>query len=631
MVFIASFTLFTAYVKADTLNDNTSFLVDSSYDFNNRPKIDATLRMITDHAFFYVENEYYNSLSYSEKTKFDSDLSNLASGFDNVIYPQMRSIFGEEWNPGIDGMDRITILFTKTKENVGGYFNPNDEYPKSNVVDDKSNEREMLYLNAIFAGNDRIESFMAHEFQHMITWYHKTKLRNVSDDVWLNEARSEYASTAIGYDDDYQKSNLRARVENFLLNQTDSLTEWQNKIQDYSSVNLFSQYLANQFGSDIFRSMIENDAIGIKSIDKALDDSGYTNTSFSEIYTNWTITNYLNNKYYSNGKYGYENPNLSYDIFHLKPTNTYFVNENETSISISASIKDWSSRYYEIKPKNTLSNSNIEISFDGDNSGKFAMPYALLYGNSILSVNKPVIDRNQDSKIYIKNFGKDVTSIILMPNSQKKTEGFGSEIESYPFSISIETIEGKLYPDGTIIKSYKNPEVYLIENGKKRWITSVAALVSNGYSWDSVTYINSNELDFFEQGDNLYAKKLKPDGTLIKGIGPKVYVIENGEKRWITTAGIFVSRGYKWENIITVSDNELGSYIEGQKISSQNLKPDGTLIKGIGPKVYVIENGEKRWITTAGIFSIKGYEWDKVVNVQDIELNSYEDGLNIDE
>jgi hypothetical protein len=348
--------------------------------------------------------------------------------------------------------------------------------------------------------------------------------------------------------------------------QTDSLKEWQNKIQDYSSVNLFSQYLADHFGGDIFRTMIGNDTAGIESINKALSENGFTSSSLSDIFSNWSVANYLNNRYYLDGKYGYVNPNLTYDNFHLAPTKTYFIGNDDIPVNISASIKDWSSRYFEIKPNADLTGLNIEISFDGDNSGKFAVPYALMSGDAVVSVSKAVLDRNQDNKILVKNFGNDVTSVILMPNSQKKTEGFGSEIESYSFSISVKTLAGALYPDGTILKSYKNPEVYLIEGGKKRWITSAAAFASNGYSWNNITYINSNELDFFERGENIYAKDLKPDGTLIKGSGPMVYVIENGMKRWITTAGVFVSRGYKWDEIVVIPDIDLDSYPDGPDI-----------------------------------------------------------------
>lgn len=638
-LFIASFVFFAPSSKAVTPNESINFLVDSSYDYKDRPNIDATLRNISDYALFYVENEYYDSLRYVEKNEFDSDLETLSSNFDDTIYPKMRAIFGEEWNPGIDDNSHITILFTKTKDNVGGYFNPNDEYFKGNVVDDKSNEREMLYLNAIFIGNERLESFIAHEFQHMITWHHKTKLKNINDDIWLNEARSEYASTAVGYDDDYKKSNLRARTENLMRseiendipipNQNDSLTEWQNKIRDYSSVNLFSQYLADHFGNNIFKSMITNYSTGIESIEKALNNIGYPNTSFSEIYTNWTIANYLNNKYYQDGKYGYSNPNLTYENFHLKPTASYFVSNTEKSINISASIKDWSSRYYEIKPSGDLVSANIEIYFDGDNLGRFSVPYALLSGDSIISVNRSVLDSNQNNKIYIKNFGKDITSIILMPNSQKRMDSFGSDVESYSYLISIKTIEQNLYPDGTILKSYKSPEVFLIEDGKKKWITSSAALISNGYSWDNLTYVNSNELDMFERGENIYARNLKPNGTLVRGSGPKVYVIESGQKRWITSAGAFISGGYEWENVLSISETELDSYADGPNIAAQNLKPDGMLIKGSGSEVYLLEGGKKRWITSAKVFLSRQYKWEHIAIVPDIELASYEDGLNI--
>ncbi|MFZ2969793.1 MAG: hypothetical protein WA063_01450, partial [Minisyncoccia bacterium] len=533
---------------AASVGDSQDFLVDSSYDYNDRPEISATLKKISDYGYFYSEDEYYINLSQAEKIKFDQDLELLSENFDNVIYPQMREIFGEEWNPGIDGDERITILFTKTQENVGGYFNPNDEYKKENIVDEKSNEREMLYLNSIFIGNERIESFLAHEFQHMITWYHKTKLRNITDDIWLNEARSEYSSTVIGYDDNYASSNLRARADNLMGNQTDSLTEWKNKIYDYSSVNLFSQYIADHFGSQIFRTMIGDASVGIQSIEDSLKEEGYPETTFRDIFSNWTIANYINNRTFSeDSAYGYMNANLNYDNFHFKPTNSYSIKQGEeNSIEISNTLKDWSSKYYKfIGDISDGADKNLEIKFNGDNSGNFGVSYILFKNDQIIKVEKLILDDQQDARLYIENFNSDVSSLVLIPSSEKQNSGFGGDINSYPFSISAKLGESIIYPDGSLLESINDPKVYLIENGKKRWFTSAAAFISGGYKWENITQVLPDELSIYSNGENISALGSKPNGSLIKASGPEVYLIENGKKRWFTSAAAFISRGYK--------------------------------------------------------------------------------------
>ncbi len=489
------------------VGDNQKFLVDSSYDYDDRPEITATLKKISNYGYFYSENEYYEELNQADRAEFDQNLESLAKNFDNVIYPQMRNIFGDEWNPGIDDDERIAILFTKTKENVGGYFNPNDEYKKENIVDEKSNEREMLYLNSIFIGNERIESFLAHEFQHMITWYHKTKLRSITDDVWLNEARSEYSSTVIGYDDNYATSNLRARADNFMDNQTDSLTEWKNKIYDYSSVNLFSQYLADHFGSRIFRTMIRDASTGIESIENSLQEEGYSNQTFRNIFTNWTIANYINDNTFSeDGAYGYMNANLNYDNFHFKPTNSYSIKQGEeNSIEISNTLKDWGSKYYKfIGDISDGADKNLEIKFNGDNSGNFGVSYILFKNDQIIKVEKLILDDQQDARLYIENFNSDVSSLVLIPSSEKQNSGFGGDINSYPFSISAKLGESIIYPDGSLLESINDPKVYLIENGKKRWFTSAAAFISRGYKWENIINVPGYELNLYSDGNKIY-------------------------------------------------------------------------------------------------------------------------------
>ena len=628
LLFIISSTII-SNAKANELGESKVFLVDSSYDFSERSEITVTLKKIGSNGYFYVEDDYYNNLSRNSKLEFDSHLNSLVLDFDNAVYSKTREAFGYEWNPGIDNDSKITILFTKTKENIGGYFNPSDEYRKDEVAGERSNEREMIYLNIAFIGDKRIKSFLAHEFQHMITWYHKTKLRNITDDIWLNEARSEYASTAIGYDDDYIGSNLRARVKNFEIDPVDSLTEWQNKIYDYSSVNLFSQYLADRFGKEIFKRMIDNNKVGIQSINKALSDLYYKNDTFQSVFKDWVITNYVNGTAL-NSKYSYQNENLSYENFHIQPKNVYELNSDIT-INIENSIKDWSNGYYEFDVEKNCENANkIKINFNGQDTGQFSVSHVISYEDGTKKIGESNLDDKQDSDFYVSCLDRNISSVTVIPISHKKTAGFGNNIDKYSFSISAKITKINKYENNSFLESLEDSKVYLIENGKKRWITSAAVFISNGYKWEDLVIVTELELELYPSGENIKASfNLKPDRSLIRGSGSEVYLIEDNSKRWITSAAVFISNNYKWEDVIAVTDHELNLYPNGKDVTSSDLNFDKKLLKGSGPKVYLMENGKKRWITSAAVFISNGYKWEDVITVTDHELSLYLKGENI--
>ena len=557
--------------KAATISENEDFFVDSSYDYFDRSQVQASLKKINLNAYFYVENDYYNSLSSMQKNEFDLNLDLLANDFDDTIYPKMRNIFGTEWNPGIDNDSKITILFTRTKENVGGYFNPNDEYSKDAIANKRSNEREMIYLNILFIDDERIKSFLAHEFQHMITWYNKNKLNNISDNIWLNEARSEYASTAIGYDDNYNVSNLKARISGFKTNPVDSLTEWQNKIYDYSSVNLFSQYLADQFGENIFRIMISNNKIGIESINDALSTLNQKET-FRSVFENWSVANYLNDiTVESNGKYGYKNVDINYKNFHISTQNQFIIDNSE--VNISNSIKDWTSEYYEFKiiDKQYGTKDKIKINFEGEVSGKYSVPYIVFYKNGEKKVEHLNFNGDQNYINSISLADNDVSSFAVIPMSYKNSASFGSDIDSYSFSLSIDIVNNSIFVNNSLLKSNNNSKVYLVESNNKRWINSVDSFISNGYRWEDILIVTDYELSQYQRGEDIVVKINKNsnfNGSLFKSLtDSKVYLIEDDKKRWIDSVQSFVSNGYNWKDIVIVTDYELTQYQSGADIS----------------------------------------------------------------
>ena len=626
-VFCLAVFLIPQIALADSLGDKNTFYIDSSYDYDNRSEISATLRKAGKHSYFYVEDSYWNKLSSIEKNALQDIISDLSEEFDRTIYPKEREVFGEEFSPGIDNDLKITILLTEMSKDPGGYFNSVNEYTKEK--NSNSNEREMIYLNTIYLNNPRAKSFLAHEFQHLISWNQKENLQGVADEVWLNEARSEYAPTICGYDSIYKGSNLEARINNFQKNSSDSLTEWQNAISDYPPVNLFMQYLTGRFGENILKEIMGSNKIGIASINAALEKIGSQKT-FSDIFTDWTIANYINDSSISSGKYGYANSNLDFNALRISPTSTYQISPS-INISASTSIKDWAGSWYRfetlLNPLFYEEKNILKLNFKGEDTGKFKVPYITTDFNGNNEVNLFTLDNKQDGTVYIPNFGKEIFSVTIIPSSQNKKSGFGDNELRHSFSYFAEMIKvSPAFADGTLVRAKNDFKIYLIESGLKRWVKSSEIFLSR-WKWDDVIVVEKKEIFPIPIGNNV---DTFPEGTLIKGNGDSVYVISDEKKRWIASLEIFNALGYKWENIFQISEEELNLIPIGSKISDTDIHPNGNLIRGADGKVYLIENGLKRWIKNPEIFEKHNFKWQNIISVSNLEISKYPLGLPID-
>ena len=415
------------FVLADSEEQVKSFFVDSSFDLNQREKVSATLRKVSEKAYFYLENEWYQVLTGEERQTITLILEELAQEFDQTIYPGLTSTYGSEWKPGIDSDFHITILFHQMKENAGGYFNNGDEYLTIQSPD--SNEREMIYLNIAYLKKDIIKSYIAHEFVHLINFNQKERLRGVFEEVWLNEARADYAPTLLGYDDDYQNSNLQQRVRQFISLPSDSLTEWKNEAGDYGIANVFTQYLVENYGEEILIDSLQCSKIGIPSLNYALEENE-KEKDFAEIFTDWLITMFLNDCQIGE-EYCYKNQNLK--NLRITPSLIFLPSTQKTDVSLNYFIKQWSGNWYRV----IGGQGDLELIFNGDNNVQFKVPYVLCKENFQCSINFLELDERQEAKISFESFGNDYVSLTLIPSIQSKMSGFNNSEPLYPFSLVI--------------------------------------------------------------------------------------------------------------------------------------------------------------------------------------------------
>ncbi|MDO8436434.1 MAG: peptidoglycan-binding domain-containing protein [bacterium] len=420
--------LFPLAVRADTLLEKKDFYVDPFYDLAGRATTTAVLQSITNQLYFYLDNNWWESLDINKRKEVNIAIDNLAKEFEATIYPTLTLAYGSEWKPGIDGDEKITILIHPMIEGAAGYFNPGDEYPKAQVP--TSNQREMLYLSSGHITNAVSKSFLAHEFTHLITFNQKDRTYGVSEDVWLNEARAEYSPSLLGYDKIYEGSNLKRRVEQFLEMSQDSLTEWQGKKSDYGALNLFTQYLVDQYGFSILSDSLKSETTGIASLNSVLKKKGFSD-DFSQIFTNWTIAIYLNNCAIGQ-KYCYLNDNLK--GLKITPFIYFLPTVGDSTLNVGYLTKDWAGNWQKIIGGRT----SLKLEFIGGSANvNFKVPYIIEGPQGVFSVKFLALDQSKKGTVFIED-GK-IVSVTIIPSSQTKIAGFGNNEPLYQFSWSAST------------------------------------------------------------------------------------------------------------------------------------------------------------------------------------------------
>jgi hypothetical protein len=112
------------------------------------------------------------------------------------------------------------------------------------------------------------------------------------------------------------------------------------------------------------------------------------------------------------------------------------------------------------------------------------------------------------------------------------------------------------------------------------------------------------------------------DGLVLKGSGEKIYVLENNQKRWITTLEAFEWHGYRWEQVNLVDDAFLDRFADG--------RPIYVLLKcQLSAHIYALEDGHKRWIKDIETFKAEGFLWQDVKFIGCSELRRLPTGVPI--
>jgi hypothetical protein len=278
------------------VGDTDSFWV-HNLDTNENNRVQATLRYVTPHVYFWVQDGVQVN---------EGEVKALADEFENNIYPITREFFGGEWSPGIDGDEHIYILYARGLGfSIAGYFSSADSIHP--LIHQYSNGHEMFLFNADNTplGSRYTYGVLAHEFQHMIHWN-----QDANETSWLNEGASELSAFINGYNP--------GGFDWLYIRDTDlQLNDWPNDqnatTPHYGASFLFLTYFLDRFGEDATKLLIKDPANGLESVDDVLRQIGATDPvtgnpiTADDFFMDWAVTNFVLDGSIGDGRYVYGN------------------------------------------------------------------------------------------------------------------------------------------------------------------------------------------------------------------------------------------------------------------------------------------------------------------------------------
>jgi immune inhibitor A len=276
--------------------------------------ITASVRAITDHAYFFVQDDSQSA---------NLPLDRVTADFESVVWPTVTTAFALPWTPGIDSDPRITVLNADLK-GAGGYFSSKDEYPPAAVR--YGNGREMVYIDAsaLAAPGPSYDALISHELQHLVHHH-----GDPNEESWVNEGLSQVAwEMGDGSTDG---------IARFLAAPDTQLNFWPS-IGDaavavhYGESELFFDYLLDHYGGrQNAKALVDEQANGIAGVQAYLDQYG---VSFNDVFANFVVANLL------------DLPSGPYSHDHFNGTTTAI--ENATSKSGNGTVSQFGTEYIHV-------------------------------------------------------------------------------------------------------------------------------------------------------------------------------------------------------------------------------------------------------------------------------------------
>ena len=312
----------------------------------------ATCRAVGEHSYVFVADDQWNvnmNQTDVDEVLFRLEDETLNSTEYGIV--EMDTLYFGDIPDELDNDPKVIFFFSRLGSFNGtvfdGYFSSYNQMTEAEAQADgsHSNECEMLYMSCdpVNPTATSTLSVLSHELEHLIHWGYDT-----DEETWLDEGCAELAMVLYGHPDP---------IVDFPSNPNNNLIVWDQTFSDYVQTMLFFTYLSEQYGSDLIKEIVANTENSVTSINTVLANNGISET-FTDIFNNWTIANFLDDTNFESGLYGYESLDLPDFGFHAY---------SDLPINTTKNINDCAAVYYRI-PLN-FNEIDIEVtSGDAENS-----------------------------------------------------------------------------------------------------------------------------------------------------------------------------------------------------------------------------------------------------------------------
>jgi hypothetical protein len=403
-----------------------------SIDFRKHEQyiVHTTLQKVGKFCYIFVEDSQWKHTVNAATVEAVRHAFDDATPADRTrgIYQIETELFGNP--PNIDGEKRIYILLLDIRDLVtvsggfiGGFFSPVDQqqgvlqHPEFGTLV-HSNERDMIYIDThpLDAGGEKGLGVLAHEFQHLIHWRH-----DKDESIWVNEGCSDYAMFICGF-------SAEDHVTPFERNARVSLVNWphgtRSQLSHYGAAYIWMLYLHEHYGGpETIAAVIKHRGNGITGINNALHSRGVTKT-FSTIFADWKVANFLDDSQFAKGQYGYRNERLNLRLHRNHQSHPIAVTGNRLDV--------YEADYIGLSA--TGGEGALNIAFETDGKHPYDVRVIELQASLPITVRHMPLNRDGKAQLTIENFGTTVEQVILVPSVQPESYSSNGKTSSYAYS-----------------------------------------------------------------------------------------------------------------------------------------------------------------------------------------------------
>ena len=233
-----------------------------------------------------------------------------------------------------------------------------------------------------------------------------------------------------------------------------------------------------------------------------------------------------------------------------------------------------------------------------------------------VSLEQLQVFRSMDHEFLLSDLEPDTTYYFMI----KAVDVFGAKKDSNVYSVRTKAASEVEQSNGSSASKYSEPEMlyqarssvgmvtYAVYNGQKYGIPSIDTFNRYKFSWNDVRRVSEQTI------------KSIPNIHLVKtNDSHKVYQIFNNKKIHIPGPAAFNSYvKNSWTDIITFDKTDVDRY------------PTASLVKTAdSPTVYLIKNGYKKEIVSGNVFESRGYKWNDIITINRTHLSAYVTGLPV--